>query len=380
MEKVHYIAFYDTANNKNENRQTSLSATNKIDYICSALLKNGYKVEIVSPSWTNNISGYYKGEVRQLSDDVKLRTFATFGGRNKILRISKYFFSLSQLLLYLLINTKKNESIIVYHSILLSVPIRVAKFFKRFKIILEVEEIYDDVQSLSKNMRISEYKTFTSADKFIFSTELLNEKLNSTNKPSTLIYGTYQVEEIRKCRLNDGKIHAVYAGTFDPRKGGALAAAAAAADLPNNYHVHIIGFGSEKEKEDLKDLINDISKTTECTITYDGLLKGEDYIRFLQSCHIGLSTQTPDATYNNTSFPSKILSYMSNGLRVVSVRIKAIEMSAIGDAISYYEDQSPSAIANAIMLIDINQPNNNVELIKRLDEEFVQNIKDLLRS
>lgn len=377
--QIKYIAFYSNNIRGSQNRQMAISATNKIDYICSALSKSNYKVELISPSWTNNTGGLYKGEFIETTDGVAIRTFSSFGAKNKIQRIWKYIFSLSQLLFFLLVNTKNGDPIVVYHSISLSLPIRIVKYLKKIKVILEVEEIYQDVQSHSKYMNKSEYKIFKCADSFIFSTELLNIKINKTNKPYITINGTYQVEEDRRCRFNDGKIHVVYAGTFDPRKGGALAAAAAAY-LPENYHIHIIGFGSIDDTNVLLKKIDEVSNKTEATVTYDGLLSGEEYINFLHKCDIGLSTQMPEAAYNETSFPSKILSYMANGLRVVSIRIKAIEMSDVGQSIYYYEEPSPEAIANAIISIDINEPYDSRELIRRLDVNFMENIEKLLEG
>lgn len=46
----------------------------------------------------------------------------------------------------------------------------------------------------------------------------------------------------------------MHAGTFDPRKGGAIAAEY----LPHNYHVHIIGFGLKCDTEQLKNKIKEI--------------------------------------------------------------------------------------------------------------------------
>ena len=376
--KIIYISFYDVPENYNENRQSNLAAKNKIDYICNVLVKNNYKIEIVSPSWTNNTSGFYKGSKKKISEDITLKTFATFGGKTKIQRVIKYLFSLIQLFFYLLVKSKKNEPIILYHSVILYLPVRLAKTIKKFNLILEVEEIYQDIQDSSIFLRKSEYNAFKNADKYLLSTQLLNNIVNSENKPYKIIYGTYNVEEYRKVRFNDDKVHVVYAGTFDPRKGGAIAAAAAEY-LPNNYHVHIIGFGSKEEVENIQKTVEDINKKTEATVTYDGLLRGEEYINFLQKCHIGLSTQIPDAEYNETSFPSKILSYMANGLRVVSVRIKAIEISAVGNAVYYYEEQNPKTIAKAIMSINLNEPYDSRKIIKELDEEFTKEINELLR-
>jgi glycosyltransferase involved in cell wall biosynthesis len=246
-------------------------------------------------------------------------------------------------------------------------------------LILEVEEIYGKIIP-SKIFDRQENKIIEAADKYIFSTEMLKAKLNQNEKPYSVIYGTYQVEEDRSVKFDDKKIHVVYAGTFDPRKGGALAAAAAAEFLPENYHVHIIGFGSKEQIEKLQDTVDSINKKSKATVSYDGLLRGEDYILFLQKCHIGLSTQNPDAEYNDTSFPSKILSYMANGLRVVTIRIKAIETSAIGDKVYYYEKQNPKDIAEAILSIDLNEPYDSRKILKELDAKFSTEIKALLKD
>lgn len=377
--EIKYIGYYDTNNNFYENRGYALAATNKMDYICSALNKVGYDVLIISPSRTKN-KKYYKGKEVALRRNVSLKLFPTFPWGNKLQKAISLIMGDIMLFIYLIFKVKRNEFILVYHSLGLKSIVSLAKKLKKFKVILEVEEIYQDVMSYSKYTMKNEYKTIAIADKYIFPTELLNEKLNISNKPYTIIYGTYQVEEDRKCRFNDGKIHVVYAGTFDPRKGGALAAAAAAEYLSNNYHVHIIGFGSKDDTNMLLKKIDEISKITKATITYDGLLSGEEYIQFLQKCDIGLSTQIPEAAYNESSFPSKILSYMANGLRVVSIRIKAIEMSAVGQAVYYYDEPTPEAIANAIISIDINEPYDSREIIRRLDEDFVKNIKKVLEN
>ena len=378
-QKIKYIGYYDTDENNIEKRGYALAATNKMDYICSALNKAGYEVLIVSPSKTKS-NKYYKGKKTAINENVNLKLFPTFPWGNYLQKAISIIMGDIMLILYLITQTKKNEPILVYHSLGLKNIVRFAKKIKGFKVILEVEEVYQDVMLYSKRTRKSEYKNFNIADKYIFPTVLLNQKLNINNVPYSIISGTYQVEEDRKCKFDDGKIHVVYAGTFDPRKGGALAAAAAAAYLPKNYHIHIIGFGSKDDTSMLISSIEDVSKKTEATLTYDGLLSGEEYIRFLQKCDIGLSTQIPGATYNETSFPSKILSYMANGLRVVSVRIKAIEISDVGQAVYYYDEPSPEVIANVIKSIDILEPYDSRELIRDLDKDFVREIKELIEK
>ena len=369
---IKYIAFYDTLKNSDEKRNSSLAAINKIDYICSALNKAGFKVLIVSPSRTEK-NHFFLGKKIELKRGVDLKLFPTLPWGSKIQKFLSLVFGDFMLLTYLVLNIQKNETIIVYHSLGLRQVVNFAKKIKKFKMILEVEEIYQDVVKCSNRTKGSEYKVIKSADKYIFPTELLNQKINENNRPYIIIHGTYQVEEDRKEKFDDKKIHVIYAGTFESRKGGA----AAAEFLSEKYHVHIIGFGSKKQVEDIEKIVGRVSEKSKATVTYDGLLKGEEYIKFLQKCHIGLSTQDPEADYNNTSFPSKILSYMANGLRVVTVRIKAIESSAIGEEVYYYDRQDPQEIAKAIMSINLNDEYDSRRIIKELDKRFRTDIEKL---
>ncbi|MFP4979217.1 glycosyltransferase [Paenibacillus sp. CN-4] len=376
---IKYAGFYDVSANKSENRMHSVSAVNKMNYIIHTLKEIGYVVDVISPSWTNN-NNFYKGKLTKESGNMNLKLFSTLPWRGKIFKLLSILFSSVQFFFYLLKNMKKKEQIVVYHSKWLSIPIILLKTIRNdIVLILEVEEIYDDIQP-SKFWRFIEYKVFNLADKFIFSTELLNSKLNHRGKAFAVAHGAYLAEPIREESLETQEIKIVYAGTFDQKKGGVTTAISTARYLPENYHVHIIGFGTEEEVKKVVKLVNEISQFGKSKVSYAGLLQGEEYIKFLQKCHIGLSTQTSVGEYNQTSFPSKVLSYMSNGLRVVSVRIKAIEKSAIGDSIYYYDEQDPSAVAKAIMSIDFNENYNSREIIQKLDDDFKNELNKLLEQ
>ncbi len=373
---IKYLSYYAQSDNK-QNRSYVPSAKNKMDYIIKVLNNNGYDVSVISASPTRNRKKSYSGGLYRINDKTSLKMFFTFPWGNKIQKILSII-SMNLFLFYELMKVNKNEKILVYHSLGYMNVVNFVHRIKGFHLILEVEEIYADVIGNVK-LRHKEVKFIGKADSYVFPTRLLSNEVNKADKPEVIIHGTYQVESDYNCKFNDGKIHVVYAGTFDPRKGGATAAVTAAEFLDKHYHMHIIGFGQEKEVEQIKHIIKKVSDKTKCTISFDGLKIGEEYIRFIQSCDIGLSTQNPNAAYNATSFPSKILSYMANGLRVVSIRIPVVESSAIGNDIYYYNEQTPMEIAKAIMSVKIDNENNSRTRLSQLAIEFERNLKKLLR-
>ena len=370
-QRIKYFSYYG-CNDLTCKRDNSPAADSKIDYIISVLNRCGYAVDHISnaPSACNHfIPGYIVK-----SGINTLRYFASFGKGNLFLNKLNNIFMRIQFLFWCFFNIKKNEQVIVYHSLGYDATFIWLFRLKRIRIIGEIEEIYQDVHSQTPKRSHNEYRFIDSCEKYIFPTLLLNEKLNENDKPSVVVHGIYSVEPIVNDKFKDGKIHVVYGGTLDPNKGGAAAAAAAAEFLPENFHIHICGFGNSTQ---IKSIIADVASRSKASVTFEGELKGENYKQFIQKCHIGLSTQNPDAAFNATSFPSKILVYLSNGLKVVSIRIPAIEKSAVADCIYFYNEQTPQAIANAI----VNTVGNNVdgkEKLFELNNDFTRNLNLLI--
>ena len=381
---VKYIGFYNCESNNAEKRKIVLAATNKMTYIADVLKTVSGQISILSLSGSADTNDYPQ-KVIQSESGVDVHLLSCKGRKNRMSNwINNYSMKL-RFFLYCCKHIQNGEIVIVYHFVRDYKLLLPLKRIKKLHLILELEEIYGDVSG-NRKLSQAEIKFAKKADGYIFPTGLLNQKINHDNKPYVLIHGTYQVEPQRMSKgdyrklhgWSNEKIHVVYAGTFDPRKAGAASAVAAAEYLPNNYHVHILGFGSEKQKSDMQDLIATISEKSKATISYDGLLSGEDFIQFIQSCDIGLSTQNPDADFNATSFPSKILTYMANGLRVVSVRITAIEQSDMSEYMYYYDNQTAEEIARAIINVDINDNYDGRRVIYDLDQRFRTEIAKLI--
>lgn len=372
MKKIKYIAFYDLKNDE-ENRNAQVSAINKVDYISKIFVSLGYYVEIVSPSWTENESGWYKKKSEKMSRFIGFKNFYTFGTKTKMGKISRYLFSMFQLLIYLIFNLKKHETIVVYHSNMIFPVLFLLKILKNVKIILEIEEIYQDIQSNNKILRFFENKSIQLAKAYILSTNELKSKIPKNTINAISIEGNYLTVEEKNENHTDEyneKIHLVYAGTFDPLKGGAKFSVEIGEFLSSKYHMHIIGFGSKKDEQQLLEKIKSTNLKSQATITYEGLKIGKEYSDLLRECHIGLSTQSSNEKFNQSSFPSKILSYMGHGLKVVSANIDVVKNSRVGNYITYYESENAYSVAKIIEDIEIEDSVNYQEILEKLNCEI----------
>ena len=380
-----YIAFYDTNEYLHEQRSVALCAANVTTYMLE-VLEDFTNVEVISPSRTRNKSGFYQGRKTKLTEKSILIQPPTFGVKTRIGRVVAIAYTLFWLFFYLLNHTKKGEIIIAYHSLATMMPLRLIKKFKKINLVLEVREFYSDARQSYEEfgkdktkLHKKELKFFHLADKYIFPTELLNQIVNTQNKPYVIAPGIYKSEENKVIqKWNDGKIHVVYAGTLRESKG-VYDAIRVAAKLPHNYHVHILGNATEDRLNKVKNEVEKVSKESQATVSYDGQLRGDEFLSFLQKCHIGLSPQAQDASFNETSFPSKIFTYFANGLDVVSVRIPAIEQSPVGSYIHYY-DGTIESMAKCIQSIDPGQTSSKKDILTALDCELKQELKELVES
>lgn len=369
--KIYYLIHFDNKTNRN----VTPSAITKGKYVASALASCSSEVEIVSlayPTKDSQDEVYY-----QVSENVICHLFKGKYSNNRIIRYLNHKLYDKKIRKYLKQNVKKDDIVVVYHSL---ANMKLVKYIKKNitdKIVYEVEEIYGDVINDEK-AKIKELKAFKNASSYIFSNDYLNSIINTKQLPYVTCYGTYEIPTLYKEAFNDNLIHCLYAGTLAQNKG-ALNAINVAKYLPNNYLIHILGFGSEKDIADIKNAVNEVNNSYGTTkVIYEGLKLNEEYLKFIQKCQIGLCTQNIDAAFNTTSFPSKILSYMSNGLEVVGVNIAAIKNSKVGQYIQFYNVPDEKELANAILNINLNNKTNNVDVVKELDKEFKEDLKDML--
>ena len=379
MGKIVYLAHYSTPGKE---RDTSPAGTTVMEYVIECLEKLGKETVVISSARSQK---ELPREEVQISSKTKLilaassKKTAPFRYLKRFLRHKKYQKAILQELLR---QVEDGDTLLVYHSLSLMKLVQKIKEKRNITLVLQVCEIYADVLE-NRRIKAKELSYFSLADKYIFQTEILNHIVNTKSLPYAVLHGAYKSvpEGISHAfPFASSKIRCVYAGTLDPRKGGAFAAVATAAFLPENFHIHILGFGTENEIEQIQKKVEEISRTSKASVSYDGCLRGEEYLDFIKHCHIGLSTQNPDAAFNMTSFPSKILVYMASGLRVVTVRIPAVESSLVGRDLFYYELPTPQNVAQAIQKIDFSEHYDGKQKIESLNESFCKSLEALLKK
>ena len=379
MKRIKYICYYNSLHGKIP-REGVLAATTKIDYIINVLNRLGYAVDIISKSGiSSNKLVLNLGGSAQIGESV-VRHFISLGCIKSPLRVLSRWLNTMHFFLWLLFHTNQNEQVIVYHSLGYCKILNLLRKIKDLRIIGEVEELYQNVHKQSKSVSRAEYEFINGCEKYLFPSILMNNRFNPLGKPFAIVHGIYKAEDKLEEKYSDGKIHVVYGGTFDPKKGGALVAAEIGRYLPENYVVHICGFGSEADINRIKALIVDVNANSASETRFEGLLRGEDYTHFIQRCHIGLSTQNPTAAFNDTSFPSKILVYLVNGLRVVSIRIPVVESCAVVEEVSFYDIQAPEKIAEAILRISLDTDGTPLRLLDKVDLDFLKSLAALLNA
>lgn len=354
----------------------SPAGNTKMAYIIGCFEKMGLYLNVFSTAETKTKRFCHPKTEYYESHQVKyVASFLT--GIHFLNRLAKAYHR-RQILSFLKKRTEK-DVVIVYHNIPYMKLINQIGLSRKFKLIYEVEEIYSLVQGNQPDRVRYETETAACADGLICVTEKLNGIINQGKKPYAVACGSYKTCSKLADRFDDGRIHCVYAGTLDMTKGGSAAAVAAAEHLNENYRIHILGFGSDAQIDCLNEKIKDVSAKTDCVVTYDGCLSGDAYLSFLQQCHIGLSTQRPDGAFNNTSFPSKIMVYLANGLNVVSIHTDAIASFEGSDVIDFYRKDDPEEIAAAIKRSAEHLQDQRV-VVERLDQEFVCRLRALLED
>jgi hypothetical protein len=379
---IRYIGFYDIEYSSTS-RFCSMAAIKKMNYMISVLNKNDYHVELISPSWLTSTKSN-KSIKRVYEDKYNIYRFPpSWTTKNKFATYFKIFFSMIWLILRLFISTKKNDTVIVYNAQILSLPIRIIKNIKNLNLIVEVEEIYGEVWNEHNKLYKSELKLLKAASSFICVSKKLGDRLIKTyQKRVVVLYGDYTIphrpSNFKDNFKSENQIFMVYAGGIEKTKMGAFLSIETMEYLPDNYHLIILGDGKEEHILELLEKIESINLNKGKKVCeYMGLKEGNDFSKQLFRCQIGLNLQR-DGQYMDSAFPSKILTYLSHDLSVVSTKIDSIFSSPFGKSIHFASRAEPIEFARTILNIKNTMTNKCRLLIKNEENKFIKELISLI--
>lgn len=380
--RVFYLGFYGDDQDIKINRTVSLAAISKMDYIIDSLVLLGENVYVISPAWGGERKWkWYSAKEEILKENVLLFLSPSFSSPYKAFNKVSQALSLCWLYLTFLRIVRKGDMVVVYHSVFYSKLLSFLKRLKRVKIILEVEEVYTNIYRSRRNSKSKESTLFSTADSFIFSNYLLPE-LIGCKKEFITVHGNYYIPPIATSFKRDNqKINIVFSGMIENMKRGAYAAAKCAEFLGEKYIVNILGYGSDENISILKRLINEVNHKVGYTACFfHGTYDTQKYSAFLFDCDIALNPQEQNDMKTQYEFPSKVLSYLTHNLRVISTKLNCILNSDVSDLIYFIEDNSPITIAEKIKSIDLSTEYNSINRIKELDVKFKRSLSKLIEG
>lgn len=386
MEKIHYIGNFTARHNPNAYTETP-SANQKMEYITNSLKELGYHVDVLSVGESNKVNCLKKIIIDRYENNIFLGTFP----RNKsiIMKSLARTCLLVQIFFYLLFHTNKSSKVIFYYSPAYLPLIKLCKHLKNFNLILEIEEIYSSVYQLSSDKILREIKALKFADGYI----VVNDKLKNiyNDKPCIVCYGAYKHANSNNVEKTDVKskedsnfINIVYAGLISEDQPDVFLALDVIELLNINFRLKIVGYGNHEAIDRMNNRIRQINENKGYTqAIYDGILKGDEFLNYLLDCDIGLNPRTLTDENAAYSFPSKLMTYLTCDLKIVSTPVAAIINSSLGDFIYFSANHTAESLAKQIInnknaLLDSHNANFNT--INILNTKFLDELRGVLEN
>lgn len=248
-----------------------------------------------------------------------------------------HFLFLNLKILYLL--AKKSggrQCCVFYHSFAILPAISLAKFCGA-KLFAQINEVYSNTPEYNAWLfRSLERKLLRGFSFYILSSELLAENLGiDRNLNFCVLPGPIRIDKNfqETIFINKKTIKLVYIGIIDDKsKSGAFDAIEFFHNISRyQCQLDIYGFGNESSIDLLK------SKLTS-NVRFMGALAPNELDGVLGNYDIGLALQDTDAAFSASSYPSKVLKYLSAGLPVIASPTPAILKDNINDSISLLHD------------------------------------------
>lgn len=381
MKKVYYVGFYDVLRQGIKVRSYSLAAARKMDFICDVLGELGYDVDILSPAYiTAQGMGYVGARPETIGAGRRLILTPSWSAKNKLSRIARVLVSKAWLFAHLVRHCGRESDVVVYHNYQVSLPVLLAQKIRRFRLLLEIEEQYSMVWKLTPWQKWKEDLLLKhGGDGCMVVSELLAEKLGVSDP--IVSYGNYNAYrgEIPD-KANPERIRLAYTGSIDRVKNSAYMALEIMPHLPEQYELKLSGPIAKGEETQFRAALEDVNRRCgRQACEYLGVLNDEDYAQLLLSAHIALNLQQ-EGEFGEFLFPSKILTYLSYNLPVVSTRGGSIVKSAVADLLNFADGYAAEDIVRAVRNVRLGEAHDYRARLEEMSGRFKKRIGRTLKK
>ncbi len=378
--KIHYISTFVDDEYKNDYR-VALSASAKVRYICNCVKNIGYDVSLFSPVCSNN--GII-GRRCKIIDNREIHLYPySFGANNHLLKLLSYIFIYLQLFFYILKCVKNGDVVIFYHGIPETSVMNIFCKVLNPRIILEIEELFNARRGNIKELEKEKKLTQKFSKFYIVVNHVISEKIGLFDHNNIAVCeGQYKMTTFKPKLIcnKDGVINLLYSGCIEDN-GDAYKAIEIAQYLSNKYVIHISGYGSPVVFDKIQQVVKEINKYKErCRIVFHGTLSLSEYDELLHNCSIGLCPRSFNNELSDFEFPSKILMYLSNNMKVVSTPLACFVKSNISKAVNISKSNSAKDLAETVMSISKDLIVDNSLLLDGENERFESEMRKILKS
>ena len=331
----------DIVKERKNKKVFSQAGNNKVSGIVKSLRLNECLVTILSQAITNNKTGkFYNGFKSNLGKDLYYVPILDIPILNSISSIISTFLKVSKL------NKIKKIDYVLFYNYKPETAITAlfCKIFLNINIIVDYEDGYFSLKSISSVKRTIFNLTEKIVSRFISSAILVNSKLTERvgNKKCFVVRGIINDKILArvnsKIKKKNEKPVIMYSGGLDEERG-----------------VKVLLDSLKYIKEDFKLIISGsgplsdyVEKYPDKRIEYVGFIENYNLvIDMLINSDILVNPQLSNIDFGIASFPSKVYEYLSTGNAIVSSDVADIEEYFEG-CIYIYRDNSPELLAKQV--------------------------------
>jgi len=341
----------------------STAAFHKVLGVSTAIANSGLTCKVVSLAFgrQSDLKKINKSN-SQVLNNIPIHYLNSIG-----LPLFKNIFASIILLIYLIKNRIKFTRVIFYNArIELLLGIVCVRLMGK-KCYLDVEDYPTCDDSFINRISFAICKNLCNSG--VLTVSKYNEqRIRSKNMLS--IYGVYT--KVLSPRKIYDTVNILVSGTLESDTGADLVY-----EMVSNYDklfsklsngitpvFHISGSGSFMSK------FKELSNTVPNIFIVYGNLSNTQYSDLIKNCHIGLSLKIPNSIIGDTTFPSKTIEYVKNGLCLVTTRVSDVPLLFNNNSCVFVEPDVNSLSENLVRLV--NSP-SQIENIANSAQEHLNN-------